>query len=165
MADICMCTNKECPQRRKCYRFMAFNNPYGQTVTNFQPEDGKCEFFYPIKNYLTRVTDDWARKKTIQLAPNKTLVDSIIIASTEQPIRVNSQRIQVLLSLPNLTKYMLDKLRRNFHVAKIVENEEGQMFLRTTHSNLHPKFYVITKEPLTVTSSQKYRVRIGGEFE
>jgi len=42
--DICLCTNSECTQKEKCYRYNAVPcelQPYAQ----FQQVDGKCDYF------------------------------------------------------------------------------------------------------------------------
>lgn len=50
MADICMCTNHECPVRMKCYRYTATATPMWQGYFYPDPEynDG-CEHFWDNK--------------------------------------------------------------------------------------------------------------------
>lgn len=48
--DISMCENQTCPLKEKCYRFMAEPNPTYQSYADFKPdENGKCDFYYPLK--------------------------------------------------------------------------------------------------------------------
>lgn len=50
MPDIAMCTNKECPKRNKCYRYIAKSEPYFQAYCNFKPnKKGECEYFWERK--------------------------------------------------------------------------------------------------------------------
>ena len=49
MPDISMCENTACLLREVCYRFMAEPSEY-QSYSKFEPdENGKCEYFYPLK--------------------------------------------------------------------------------------------------------------------
>lgn len=50
MPDISMCKNKECPSKKKCYRFMAKSNPLWQSYAEFKPEKDKdkCDYFMKI---------------------------------------------------------------------------------------------------------------------
>jgi len=49
MPDISMCRNTECPQRKKCYRFMAVPNPGRQFYNAYHPDkDSKCKSFLKI---------------------------------------------------------------------------------------------------------------------
>lgn len=44
MADIAMCTNKTCPVKKECYRFMAPVNLYRQSYMGFKVKDENgCE--------------------------------------------------------------------------------------------------------------------------
>lgn len=46
MADITMCSNKECPKKEQCYRFTATPNPYRQGYMELKPdENGECKDF------------------------------------------------------------------------------------------------------------------------
>jgi len=58
MADITMCSNKECPLREECYRAMAAESKYRQAYSYFKYMivDGKpeCEFFWPINDKRRR---------------------------------------------------------------------------------------------------------------
>ncbi len=46
MPDIMMCANKECPERKQCYRYMAIPSEYRQAYAALQPdESGRCESF------------------------------------------------------------------------------------------------------------------------
>lgn len=44
MPDISMCTDKDCPQREKCFRYRAEPNDY-QSYSAFK-YDGGCDYFY-----------------------------------------------------------------------------------------------------------------------
>ena len=50
MPDISMCENKDCPSKKKCYRFMAKPSPVWQTYAEFKPEKDKykCDYFMKI---------------------------------------------------------------------------------------------------------------------
>jgi len=45
MADISMCTDKECPKHLQCYRFTAPANPHWQTYADFKWDEG-CDRFW-----------------------------------------------------------------------------------------------------------------------
>lgn len=46
MPDITMCKDKRCPQRKKCYRFMAKPSEYWQAYFTGSPRQGKdCLYF------------------------------------------------------------------------------------------------------------------------
>jgi len=46
MADISMCSNKDCPKKERCYKFTATPNPYRQSYDYFKPdENGECKDF------------------------------------------------------------------------------------------------------------------------
>ena len=51
MPDICMCHNKECKQKKECYRYMA--TPSGRqsysTFPRSKDEDGNCNNFIKHK--------------------------------------------------------------------------------------------------------------------
>ena len=47
MPDITMCFNKNCPLRKKCYRFMAKPDTYQAYFVDVKPKNGKCEHFLP----------------------------------------------------------------------------------------------------------------------
>ena len=50
MPDITMCTNHECRDRKKCWRYTAIPNPKWQSWAEFiVPEDGKCKAFIDNK--------------------------------------------------------------------------------------------------------------------
>lgn len=48
MPDICMCRNKKCPLKSKCYRFMAVPNQM-QTYFGVRCVNGICEYFVEIE--------------------------------------------------------------------------------------------------------------------
>jgi len=51
MADISMCSNKQCPLKLKCYRFTAPANPHWQTYADFEYDEEKgCEYFWDNKD-------------------------------------------------------------------------------------------------------------------
>ena len=45
--DICLCTNTDCTQKQKCYRYMATPCQL-QSYAAFDQKDGKCDYFMPI---------------------------------------------------------------------------------------------------------------------
>lgn len=48
MPDICMCEDKECPTKDKCYRFLAIPDEYLQSYFTESPRDketGECGYF------------------------------------------------------------------------------------------------------------------------
>ena len=53
MPDITMCSNKTCPLRMKCYRFLAKPSPR-QSYSHFQPRfprgatTDQCEYLMPL---------------------------------------------------------------------------------------------------------------------
>ena len=47
--DISMCDNQTCTLRDTCIRFTAKPNPYNQAYGAFQPTNGVCEYYWPIK--------------------------------------------------------------------------------------------------------------------
>lgn len=52
MPDISMCRNEDCPSKKKCFRYMATPNPYGQYYSSFEVKKGrkKCDDFMKIEN-------------------------------------------------------------------------------------------------------------------
>jgi len=55
MADISMCTNKECPSKEDCWRFQASPSEWQSYVGHiFDPATGKCSSFYPMNDALRR---------------------------------------------------------------------------------------------------------------
>jgi len=52
MADIAMCTNRQCQSFSDCYRAQAKANPHRQTYMDFKPKEGadKCADFWEIYN-------------------------------------------------------------------------------------------------------------------
>ena len=51
MADITICTNKQCPSRGYCYRFNATPNSYGQSYAEYAPnEAGKCDGYIQMRS-------------------------------------------------------------------------------------------------------------------
>ena len=47
MADITMCTDEQCSERFRCYRFTAPWNGYGQSVFMESPrKDDKCDYYW-----------------------------------------------------------------------------------------------------------------------
>lgn len=49
MPDITMCNDEECPQKERCYRFIAEANPYRQSFFVESPKkmDG-CDYLWEI---------------------------------------------------------------------------------------------------------------------
>ena len=68
MADICMCSGKDCPVKETCYRFTSLVNEYGQSYFNDPPgeiKDNKftCDMYWGEKaegiwNQLKDITTD-----------------------------------------------------------------------------------------------------------
>ena len=53
MPDIAMCTNKLCPNSKKCYRFLAEPSHYRQSYGLFEyslDKDGNvvCDYYWPV---------------------------------------------------------------------------------------------------------------------
>lgn len=47
MADLTMCTDKDCPLKDKCYRFNALVNEYRQAYFAEKVREwDKCDYFY-----------------------------------------------------------------------------------------------------------------------
>ena len=67
MPDISMCLNKECPKRNECYRYTAEPNPFRQSYSKFQYQDGDngfaCGEFWDNKPYQRgyTITDNHQR--------------------------------------------------------------------------------------------------------
>jgi len=53
MADISMCSGKDCPLKDKCYRYTAPQSEYQSWFTNppIKEEDKTCEYFWDNKEY------------------------------------------------------------------------------------------------------------------
>jgi hypothetical protein len=47
MPDITMCKSEECEKRMLCFRSTAVPDPYGQSYSDFTPEDAECEYYLP----------------------------------------------------------------------------------------------------------------------
>lgn len=56
MPDISMCRNKECDLRLRCYRYRAKPNEFRQAYGTFYPIQGKCNYFWPVKEATTELT-------------------------------------------------------------------------------------------------------------
>lgn len=62
MPDISMCNGGECPWKDKCYRFMAYPNPYHQAYFTDPPwKDNTCDYFM---KYYEQSTNDKIRMLT-----------------------------------------------------------------------------------------------------
>ena len=48
MADISMCTDKECTLKETCYRFKATPG-YWQSYADFKQVNGKCDYYWQLK--------------------------------------------------------------------------------------------------------------------
>ena len=46
MPDISMCSDKNCSQKTKCYRFTAIPNNRYQSYASFKEVDEKCDYFW-----------------------------------------------------------------------------------------------------------------------
>ena len=53
MADISMCSGKNCPLKKKCYRYTAPQSDYQSWFDNppLKEEDDSCEYFWDNKGY------------------------------------------------------------------------------------------------------------------
>jgi hypothetical protein len=49
MPDISMCSSKECPMFKQCYRAQATPGPYRQAYSYFYKEGKKCDYFIPMR--------------------------------------------------------------------------------------------------------------------
>lgn len=49
MPDLTMCSNKICPFRTTCYRAIAKSDLF-QSMADFVPVDGKCDYFIEAKS-------------------------------------------------------------------------------------------------------------------
>lgn len=58
-----MCSNKECPMRTTCYRFMAVPNEYRQSYSCFEPKLNDCQNFIVIgdRNVVAYESDSLGR--------------------------------------------------------------------------------------------------------
>ena len=55
MADISMCSNKECTLKETCYRQKAYKNKYLQAYGSFKQDDnGKCDYYWKINEQQTK---------------------------------------------------------------------------------------------------------------
>ena len=63
MADITMCSGKDCPAKETCYRFTAQKNNHWQSYFTIPPiKDGKCDMYWDknaenIFNQLKNITN------------------------------------------------------------------------------------------------------------
>ena len=49
--DITKCTNKDCPMKDKCFRFVCPASEWqSYFVGDVREKDGACEYFWKIKN-------------------------------------------------------------------------------------------------------------------
>jgi hypothetical protein len=49
MPDISMCSNENCPSKKKCYRFCAVPTPFRQSYAFYEPdESGRCDSFIEL---------------------------------------------------------------------------------------------------------------------
>lgn len=62
MADISMCSGKECDLKEKCYRYTAPKSMYMQSYFSNPPKDekGDCDYFWNIE---VNSSDDKSNKK------------------------------------------------------------------------------------------------------
>ncbi len=49
MPDISMCSNKSCPMKDTCYRFTAAPSEFSQAYQDYQPDEGDCRGYWPMK--------------------------------------------------------------------------------------------------------------------
>ncbi len=61
MADISMCLGKNCPKKKKCYRYTARPNPYAQSYSDFE---NRC----PKNNYKDFWDNTGYNKDVIRLS-------------------------------------------------------------------------------------------------
>ena len=53
MSDISKCEGTDCPLKKKCHRFTAKADKFGQSYFSEVPfKDGKCEYFWDNSNRL-----------------------------------------------------------------------------------------------------------------
>lgn len=61
MADISMCTDKDCPSRVHCYRYRARVNQYRQSYMRPERAGEKCDYYWSTNGWsdsnLTPMTD------------------------------------------------------------------------------------------------------------
>lgn len=64
MADIAMCGNSEtCPVKDNCYRHTAPVNPYRQSYSAFNKEDGSsCDNFWENRKWDTKESQESQQK-------------------------------------------------------------------------------------------------------
>ncbi|MDD4070065.1 MAG: hypothetical protein PHF05_06400 [Candidatus Izemoplasmatales bacterium] len=48
MPDITMCEDKECPNKDKCYRYLAESSDYQSYFTETPRVDNECEYYWEI---------------------------------------------------------------------------------------------------------------------
>ena len=48
MADITMCNGKNCPLRKKCYRYTATPGHWQSYFTETPIKNGECEYYWKI---------------------------------------------------------------------------------------------------------------------
>ena len=62
VADITKCSNKECPLRESCFRFLAEDSLYQSYCVGVMPDEtGKCYMYWPVKDQeeLKRLNIVW----------------------------------------------------------------------------------------------------------
>lgn len=53
MPDILMCLDKQCPSRKRCYRYRAIPTPLRQSYFSETPRKGlDCSYFLPVRGQL-----------------------------------------------------------------------------------------------------------------
>ena len=50
MVDIAMCNRRDCPQKRTCYRYLAFPDEYQTYLIIDTPTIDKCEYYWRCRN-------------------------------------------------------------------------------------------------------------------
>jgi hypothetical protein len=59
MPDISMCTNRECPSHKDCYRFRAIPDEWQSFMSSVpDPRTGKCGYFWPIDGWEVAEYDE-----------------------------------------------------------------------------------------------------------
>jgi hypothetical protein len=51
MSDISMCSGKDCPLKKKCYRYTAPQSDYQSWFNNPPIKDNECDYFWDNKGY------------------------------------------------------------------------------------------------------------------
>lgn len=50
MVDIAMCARRDCPNKRTCYRYLAFPDEYQTFIMIDKPIIDDCEYYWKCRN-------------------------------------------------------------------------------------------------------------------